>query len=460
MKDLADTICALSTGPGRSGIAVVRLSGTQSIDIFLKIFTPLSRFCELPYRRALLGKIKSPAGGYEIDEAIATCFQSPNSYTGENMVEISLHGNPVLVTALLDCLCEQGARLAEPGEFTMRAFVHGRLDLAQAEAVNDIISATTLYQARIASRQCSGELSRQLKPLKETLVEIIVNLESAVEFVEEDLPTASRDKVALQLDRVRGQIGDWIATYRQGRIIKDGFSMAVVGKPNVGKSSVFNALLSQSRSIVTDTPGTTRDLVSELMNLEGIPVRLLDTAGIHASEDHLERLGIDRSLGAIVDADAVLLVMDRSKAHTHQDLALKEQLEQSSCVVVMNKSDLASAWSSQEIQAFAGYWPVVEVSAKAGSGVGELRNIIIENLLGKNGLTQDTILITNLRHVHILEAVSKDLECAASSLKNGVSEEFALMDLHGGLKKLGEITGETSVDDLLSEIFSRFCVGK
>jgi tRNA modification GTPase len=280
MRNLSDTICALSTPPGRSGIAVIRVSGTQSIDIFRKIFVPKKPLEQVPHRHALLGKIEEPRGGYEIDEAIATCFASPNSYTGEDMVEFSLHGNPVLVTALLDCLSEQGARLAEPGEFTMRAFLHGRLDLAQAEAVNDIISATTLYQAQVAARQRSGALSRQLKPLKELLVDIIVNLESAIEFVEEDLPTASREALVQQLGRVRQQLREWIATYRQGRIIKEGFSMAVVGKPNVGKSSVFNALLAQNRSIVTELPGTTRDLVSEFTNLEGIPVRLQDTAGI------------------------------------------------------------------------------------------------------------------------------------------------------------------------------------
>jgi tRNA modification GTPase len=460
MRDLADTICALSTAPGRSGIAVVRVSGAQSIAIFLKIFSPKGRFTQLPFRRAMLGKIEEPAGGYEIDEAIATCYSFPNSYTGEDMVEFSLHGNPVLVTALLDCLCEQGARLAEPGEFTLRAFLHGRLDLTQAEAVNDIINATTLYQAQVAARQCSGALSRQLRPLKEILVDIIVNLESAVEFVEEDLPTASRDAIGQRLGQVRQQLRDWIATYRQGRIIKEGFSMAVVGKPNVGKSSVFNALLAQNRSIVTETPGTTRDLVSEYTNLEGIPVRLLDTAGIHQSEDYIEKLGIDRSLEAIVDADAILLIVDRSKPHSHQDLTLRGQLGQSSCIVVMNKSDLPSAWSSAEEQEFAGSWTVVEVSAKTGSGIEELRAAILKGLLGNGGMLQDTILITNLRHVRTLEAAEKDLEHAAHSLEEGLSEEFALMDLHGGLKKLGAITGETSVEDLLSEIFSRFCVGK
>jgi tRNA modification GTPase len=460
MRDLADTICALSTPPGRSGIAVVRVSGRQSFPLFRQVFLPKKQFEHVPYRRAMLGKIEESRGGYEIDEAIATCFPSANSYTGEDMVEFSLHGNPVLIAALLDCLCTNGARLAEPGEFTMRAFLHGRLDLTQAEAVNDIIAATTFYQAQVAARQCSGALSQQLKPLKQVLVDIIVNLESAVEFVEENLFTAARETVVQQLGFVRQQLRDWIATYRQGRIIKEGFSMAVVGRPNVGKSSVFNALLAQNRSIVAEIPGTTRDLVSELTNLEGIPVRLQDTAGIHHSDDPIERLGMDRSLQAIADADAILLVVDMSKPQLPQDATLRQQLSQSSCIAVMNKSDLPSVWSFEEKIDFTGSWPQVDVSATTGSGIEALRTAILNGLLGMEGMRQDTIVITNLRHLHTLDAAERDLARAANSLQEGLSEEFALVDLHSGLKTLGAITGETSVDDLLTEIFSRFCVGK
>jgi tRNA modification GTPase len=460
MGDLADTICALSTPPGRSGIAVVRISGTQSIDIFRNLFLPNRKFEKIPSRKALLGTIRDPRSGCEIDEAMATCFLSPGSYTGEDLVEFSLHGNPVLVAALLDCICGHGARLAEPGEFTMRAFVHGRLDLAQAEAVNDIINASTLYQAQVAARQSSGALSRQMKPIKELLVDIIVNLESAVEFVEENLPTASRETLAAKLEVVRRSLRDWVAGYRRGRIIKEGFSMAVVGRPNVGKSSIFNALLDQNRSIVAELPGTTRDLVSEFTNLEGIPVRLQDTAGIHQSGDHVEKLGIDRSLEAIVDADAILFVVDRSRPLSLQDEALKQKLVNNSCLVVINKADLSSAWSDEQKRSFSGRWPYLEVSAKTGSGIGSLRRAILGELLGAGGLQQDTVLVTNLRHIHSLESAEMDLERAACSLKDGISEEFALVDLHKGLKKLGEITGETSVEDMLSEIFSHFCVGK
>jgi tRNA modification GTPase len=236
--------------------------------------------------------------------------------------------------------------------------------------------------------------------------------------------------------------------------------MAVVGRPNVGKSSVFNALLAQNRSIVTEVPGTTRDLVSEFTNLDGIPVRLQDTAGIHHSEDHIEKLGIDRSLQAIAEADSILLVVDTSRPRSQQDLILKEQLKLFSCIVVMNKSDLLSRWSSEERREFSGEWPCVDVSAKTGSGIEELRSAILNGILGTSGMSRDGILVTNLRHCHNLEAAERALARAAAALKEGLSEEFALVDLHSGLGWLGAITGETHVEDLLTEIFSRFCVGK
>ncbi len=460
MRDLADTICAVSTAPGRSGIAVVRVSGPQSFPLFSRVFLTKSFYEKLPPRHAMLGRIVDPRNGWEIDEAVATCFPSPSSYTGEDMTEYSLHGSPVLIAALLDCLCALGARLAEPGEFTLRAFLHGRIDLTQAEAVRDVIDSTTFYQAQVAGRQRSGALAQQLRPVKESLIDIIVNLESAVEFAEEDLPVASREKLIGQLDQARRQLRDWIDSYRQGRIIRDGFSMAVVGQPNAGKSSVFNALLAQNRSIVTELPGTTRDLVSEFTNLGGIPVRLQDTAGIHHSDDHIEKLSMDRSLQAIADADSILLVVDSSRPSSQQDSHLKEQLNHFSCIVVMNKSDLLSMWSPEEKREFAGEWPCVEVSAKTGSGIEELRSAILKGILGTGGMSRDGILITNLRHCHNLEAAEKALAHASTALGEGLSEEFALIDLHSGLEWLGAITGETHVEDLLTEIFSRFCVGK
>ena len=460
MKDLTDTICALSTPPGRSGIAVIRVSGSESFPYLRRIFSTTELLKSVPHRYAKLGRILDPRNGYEIDETVATCYRSPHSYTREDMVEFSIHGSPVLTVALLDCLCSLGARLAEPGEFTLRAFLNGRIDLTQAEAVHDIIDATTLYQTRLAGQQRAGALARQLQQVKETLIDIIVNMESAIEFVEEELPVASREKILGQLEELRNQLRKWIDSYKTGRIIKEGFSLAIIGRPNVGKSSVFNALLSQQRSIVTEVPGTTRDLVSESTDLGGVPVRLLDTAGIHTSMDRMEQFGMERSYEAIADTDAIIFVLDTSEPVSRQDLAIKQKLENLFCISVFNKSDLPSCWSSEEKISFADQWPSMTVSAKTGFGIKELREKVLNWIIGPDGIREEGFLITNLRHCHNLEAAEDDLAQAAAALQAGASEEFVLVDLHRGMKKLGEITGETHVEELLDEIFSRFCVGK
>jgi tRNA modification GTPase len=460
MKDLTDTICALSTPPGRSGLAVIRVSGSQTFPLFHRIFLTHNADGSLPARRAMLGRIVDPRDGSEIDEAVATCFPSPHSYTGDDMCEYSLHGSPVLISAFLDCLCSLGVRIAEPGEFTMRAFLQGRIDLTQAEAIRDIIDATTLYQAQVAARQRSGLIAQEIQPIKDLLIEVIVNLESAVEFAEQNLPVASRESVVCKLESAQRKLRDWIDSFRRGRIIREGFNLAVVGRPNVGKSSLFNALLAQDRSIVTDIPGTTRDLVSEFTSIGGIPVRLLDTAGIHDSGNLIENIGMDRSRQAIADADAILLVGDTSRPLSPQDLALKGQLRDLRCLVVLNKLDLPSLWSPEEKRDFSGAWPCAEVSAKRMDGIEELRSRILEKLFGARGVQQDGMMVTNLRHCLNLEAAESALSQATAALRNGLSEEFALVDLHLCLRRLGEITGETGVEDLLSEIFSRFCIGK
>jgi tRNA modification GTPase len=342
----------------------------------------------------------------------------------------------------------------------MRAFLNGRMDLSQAEAVRDIIDATTLYQAQVAARQRAGSLARQIRPIKEQLIGIIVNLESAVEFVEHDLPVASRASIAGKLRSLQAQLLDGIDSFRRGRIVRDGFSMAIVGRPNVGKSSLFNALLVQSRSIVTEMPGTTRDLISEFTSIGGIPVRLQDTAGIHDSGSLVEKLGIDRSLQAIADADAVVLVVDTSCPLGPQDLMIKEQLRNLECFVAMNKSDLVPRWLPLQKQEFAGEWPFIEVSAKTGAGIEELRGRILGKILGPAGTHLDGMLVTNLRHYRNLEAAGKAMARASAALREGLSEEFALIDLREGLRKLDEITGETGVENILTEIFSHFCIGK
>jgi tRNA modification GTPase len=460
MVSIQDTICALSTAPGRSGIAVVRLSGPESFPLLSKVFRADSRTGELPPRQAVLGSFVDPQSGETLDQAIVTRFPAPHSYTGENLVEISLHGSPVLISALIERLCALGARLAAPGEFTMRAFLRGRMDLTQAEAIHDLISATTLYQAQVAARQRSGEISLQLKPIRQVLVDVIVQLESAVEFVEDDLALESRESLASKLGAVGCDLRAWIDTFRRGRIVREGFSMAIVGRPNVGKSSLFNALLRQERSIVAEIPGTTRDLVSEYMSLDGIPVRLLDTAGVRSSDDKVERMGVDRSLRAMADADAILLVVDQSRLPSAEDEDLRRRLLELSCIVVMNKCDLECRWPESRKTDYAGDWPRVEVSARSGAHIETLRKEILRHLFGDTAAERDGVLITNLRHCRCLESAYDHLTRAACALRDSLSEEYVLVDLHAALREFGLITGETTVDDLLTEIFSRFCIGK
>jgi tRNA modification GTPase len=460
MKDQADTICALSTPPGRSGLALVRISGMQSFQLLSTVFKAQKAQKQLKPRIATLGQILDPKDGAVIDEAIATCFPSPYSYTGEDMVELSLHGNPVLIEALLEGLCFGGARIAEPGEFTMRAFLHGRMDLTQAEAVRDIIEATTRRQATIAARQRGGSIAQQINPIKEKLIEIIINLESTVEFAEEDITVEERVITERKLDSLRNELGQWIDTYRQGKIVRDGFILSVIGRPNVGKSSVFNAMLSQERSIVTGTPGTTRDLVSEYTHINGIPIRLLDTAGIRNSDDRIEQLGISRTRQAIDDSDCILMVVDQSQVRSEEDMALREQLQDLKCILVMNKSDLPCCWTKEEKEELGAEWPCLEVSAKTGFGIDRLRTKLISEVMGNAEHEQDGIIVTNLRQYECLGNALKYLDNGANTLKKGISEEFALEDLHRALKKIGEITGETQIEDLLGLIFSRFCIGK
>ena len=460
MNDITDTICALSTPPGHSGIAVVRVSGGRSLSILDKIFQAKSGLQQFGVRRAVLGKFINPVDGSEIDEGIATCFCAPHSYTGEDMCELSIHGSPVLVSSVLDCLCEAGARLAAPGEFTMRAFLNGKIDLAQAEAIRDIIDSSTHYQAQVAAKQRSGMMGQKLSPIKEQLVDVIVHLESTVEFADEDLALASRDEIAGRLEGLRETLSEWVRSYRKGRVIRDGFSLAIVGGPNVGKSSLFNALLEQHRSIVTDIPGTTRDLVSESMNIGGIPVRLQDTAGIHDAGDVVENLGMEQSRQAIADSDAILLVGDGSRLFVSSDTEFTKQLAGMRCISVINKSDLACLWSDYDKGSFAvnGEW--IEVSARTKAGIEPLRAKILEEIIGPDSGTRDSVLITNLRHCRALEAAAQEMGQGVNALKLGLSEEFALTNLLKALQLLGEITGETRVEDLLDEIFARFCIGK
>lgn len=444
------TIVALSTPRGRGALAVIRLSGHDAIAIAQRM-----GLHEVEDRRATLMTLTRPRDNEKLDQVLLTCFRAPHSLTGEDVVEISCHGSPAVVRSIIDTTLELGAVLAGPGEFTLRALSNGKINLAQAEAIRDLIAAQTDAAVKQASRQLNGELSNALAPLKEKLVDVIVVLESALEFVEDDLPALRAHEIENELLAVSAGVEKLARTYAAGRLLQEGIRVAIAGRPNVGKSSLFNSLIERERAIVTDIPGTTRDTLSEAIDLEGIPVILTDTAGVRETTDGIETLGIERTRRAMGDSDLVLVVLDGSSELGPSDHALLSQTEHTRRLVVRNKSDLPEFNSSS----CRGELEAINVSARTGEGLAMLRSAILGSL-NNNGVEDGSLLITNARHYDLLCNAQRELETARAALHVRHSEEVVLAPLHNALRFMGQITGETTTEDILSEIFATFCIGK
>ena len=444
------TIVALSTPRGRGALAVIRLSGPLAIHIA----TQMATLGEVEPRKAKLVRITS--GEEIIDEVILTCFLAPHSLTGEDVVEISCHGSPTVVRKIVDRTLALGAVLAGPGEFTLRALSNGKINLAQAEAIRDLISAQTDAAVKQATRQLNGELSNALDPFKEKLVEVIVLLESALEFVEDDLPSTSVSAVEETLASVIKGVEKLSGSFSAGRLLQDGVRVTIAGRPNVGKSSLFNSLVQHERAIVTEIPGTTRDTLSEAIDLGGVPVILTDTAGVRETTDGIETLGIERTQRAVGDADLVLVVLDGADEVGPSDRELLDQTANNRRLVVMNKCDLASFKAASSCN---GVPRAINVSARTGEGLDTLREAMLESL-NSTGIEEQGLLITNVRHYDLLCRTKQELELAREAFRERHSEELVLVPLHNALKYLGQITGETTTEDILSEIFATFCIGK
>src|SRR5215217_6594129 len=446
------TIVALSTPRGRGALAVVRLSGADAIAIAKQ----LSGVNELEPRLATLTQLRRPNDDEVLDQVLLTGFPAPHSLTGEDVVEISCHGSPAVVRSIIDATLQLGAVLAGPGEFTLRALSNGKINLAQAEAIRDLIAAQTEAAVKQASRQLNGELSNALGPFKEKLVEAIVLLESALEFVEEDIPAPRANEIDNDLAVVSAGVEKLGRSYSAGRLLQEGVRVAITGRPNVGKSSIFNSLVERERAIVTDIPGTTRDTLTEAIDLEGIPVILTDTAGLRETTDGIETLGIERTRRAMSDSDLVLVVLDGSEEVGPSDRDLIDETANTRRLVVMNKSDLPGfnvpASCIEELRP-------INVSARTGEGLATLRAAILATV-SSNGVDDGGLLITNARHYDLLCSTQRELEAARAALRERHSEEIVLVPLHNALKFLGQITGETTTDDILSEIFATFCIGK
>jgi len=509
--NLDDTIVAIATPPGRGGIGVVRLAGPEAraiaqpmLNLNRELEPNRAHHCDLvdpcgadtlvrePVEPATTHvgtdafgacperSRRVPAGqsSARIDEVIVTYFAGPHSYTTDDIVEISAHGSPVVLRHILELALAQGARLAEPGEFTMRAFLNGRLDLTQAEAVRDLIDAQTLFQAKVAAQQLEGALSNRLKPIKQKLINLIALLEAGIDFAEDDISIAQDATIQARIAEVKVPLEQLAATFTYGKIVHQGLTLAIVGRPNVGKSSLFNCLVERERAIVTAQPGTTRDLVSETVAIGGIPVELVDTAGIRRALDEAESIGIRKSMEALAGADLVLVVIDRTQPLSEEDYELLTQVEARPAIVVENKSDLPRLCGDGRLARPSRAEPGrvspavpdsppqpnspqrIPTSALTGEGIPALRAAILKHVAGDNATQQETGFLTSVRHQKLVNDALGALAAATNAVATRIPHEMLLLDLYASLRPLDEITGATTNDDILNLIFSTFCIGK
>ena len=502
--NLDDTIVAIATPPGRGGIGVVRLAGPAA----RAIAEPMLRLKHaLEAGRAVFGELVEPCGAdvpvrerlqsgashadvatalvdpsqpvqdsgrrtgvsalhetaaheQRIDEVVVTYFQKPHSYTTDDIIEISAHGSPVILRHVVELALARGARLAEPGEFTMRAFLNGRIDLTQAEAVRDLIDSQTLFQAKVAAQQLEGSLSKRLQPIKQKLVELIALLEAGIDFAEDDVSVAPDATILGHIEDVRASLEELASSFAYGKLVHEGLTLAIVGRPNVGKSSLFNRLVERERAIVTAQPGTTRDLVSETVAIGGIPVELVDTAGIRRALDEAESIGIRKSMEALADADLVLVVIDATQPLADEDRELLRQVDGRPAIVVLNKCDLSSSVPSSQFSVLSSQLERVETSAVTGAGVEALRAAILRVVGGGDGAAIESGFLTNVRHQKLVADALAGLAAATRAVGGRVPHEMLLLDLYSALRPLDEITGATTTEDILGLIFGTFCIGK
>jgi len=449
---LDDTIAALSTPPGVGGIGIVRLSGPDALPVARRLFVPANRQVALTPHTLTYGHIVDPSSGERIDEVLLVWMAAPRTYTRQDVVEIDAHGGPTATRAILALCLAAGARPALPGEFTLRAFLNGRLDLAQAEAVLDVVGARTEGALRVAVQQIDGRLSQRVRTVRQTLLEALAYLEASIDFEDDVEP---RD-IAPALADASETLRELLRQADQGMVYREGVRTAIVGRPNVGKSSLLNALLRADRAIVTSIPGTTRDTLEETCNVQGIPLLLVDTAGIVATDDQIERLGIERSLRAVAQADLVLLVFDGSAPATAADQQVAAKCAGKRCIVVVNKGDLPIV---DEMASLLPMSPHITVSALTGEGLPELEALLVDVILGGE-VADQTPLASNPRHREAFRRALESVYEVQRALYDGLSADLQSIDLTEAVQALGEVTGETASDVLLETIFGQFCIGK
>ena len=455
-----DTISAIATAQGEGGIGIVRISGEKALAVADKMFLPASgrRILDYPSHRAVYGRIIDEAGR-TVDEAMAIIMKAPHSYTREDVVELQCHGGVMSLRKTLALTYKNGARPAEGGEFTKRAFLNGRLDLSQAQAVMDIITAKTDRSLKMAAGHLTGQFSAQIKECRQEILGQIAHLEAAIDFPEDEVDDVVTAQVSAKVSEVRQKIAVFLKTAGTGRILREGLMTAIVGKPNVGKSSLLNALLQEERAIVTDIPGTTRDSIEEYANVGGVPLRIIDTAGIRATDDVVERIGVEKARQMVSEASLVLALFDGSRPLDSEDEEILALLQGRAAIVLLNKSDLQSVVTADELYSRA-QTEVIELSTKEKSGMEALSRAIQDKVYGGQVLADEGSFVSDERQADILRQADEHLAAALTTIEAGMGLDFISIDLRSAWEKLGEITGETVGEDIIDEIFSKFCIGK
>ena len=457
-----DTISAVATAAGEGGIGIVRMSGPRSLAVASLLFLGVNGKLAVDLKpfQAAYGRIVDPETGETVDEVLLLVMKSPRSYTREDVVEIHCHGGMIPLRRILDLTLRNGCRLAQPGEFTKRAFLNGRLDLSQAEAVIDVIRAKTDVSLKLAMSHLGGALSVQIRALRLELLGLIAHLEVLIDFPEEDIDELGLMETNQSIAKLLQSVEHLVSTASTGKIFRDGLSTVIVGKPNVGKSSLLNALVRDERAIVTNVPGTTRDIIEEYVNVRGIPLRLVDTAGIRPTADLVERIGVERAREMTTQADLILMMLDRSLPLTDEDRQVFDLLADRAAIILVNKTDLPAIWQVEDILDLTKAHSVLELSIQLGTGLDSLEEEIVKLVYSGNVDTGEGAFITNVRHADALRSVSCSLKCAQAAIAQNMPIDCVVIDIRAAWETLGMISGDTVGDDIIDEIFSRFCLGK
>lgn len=459
---MEDTIAAIATAYGEGGIGIIRISGPNTCRILKTIFIPQhkTRDIEPENRKMTYGHIVDPKNGQVIDEVLSVFMKGPHTYTKEDVAEINCHGSMVSLRKTLELTLQNGARLAEPGEFTKRAFLNGRLDLSQAEAVIDLIKAKTDKSFDVAMGQLEGVLSEEVKKIRARLLDLLVNVTVNIDYPDEDIEELTYETMEKEISSIGGMVEKLLSTADCGRMIREGLNVAIIGKPNVGKSSLMNELLKETRAIVTEIPGTTRDTIEEVLSIRNIPVRLIDTAGIRQTEDKVEKIGIEKSKKSFNEADLILFVLDSSRALSEEDQEIIRYLGERRAIVLINKIDLGKKWDISFLIKQLPNARILETSLKDRTGVEAVEDAIVDMVYSGAVRQNDSLMVTNVRHKNLLAQAAHSLTDAGAMTEAREAMDFIEVDLKSAYDFLGEITGDTVSDDVINEVFARFCLGK